>query len=107
MSTSAGPSSYSSGKPTPDDVRAASSALGYCLGNQIYGIVGGGALVLLGSARETEDVDFVVPQGETKNTRSILRKETTYFEVQAKTNHTYYKSTPPVEIEILAPPRPF
>lgn len=104
MSTLAGSSSSSSGKPSPETVRMACSTLGYCLGNQTYGIVGGGALVLLGSQRETEDVDMVVPQGETKNARSILRNQVAYFEVQAKTNYTHYKSSPPVEIEILAPP---
>lgn len=93
--------------PKSEDIRAAASAVKYSLGNQVYAVVGGAACSLLGSTRETEDVDFVVPQGGTKDARRMLKNQPTYFDVDNRTLHTYYKSDPMVEIEILAPPSLF
>jgi len=97
----------SSRKPTPDQVRAAAEALGTSLGNQVYAVVGGAACSLLGSTRVTEDVDVVVPQGATKETRQLLKSQTAEFDVEKRTLHTYFKTSPPVEIEILTPPALF
>ncbi|TVY38399.1 hypothetical protein LSUB1_G006364 [Lachnellula subtilissima] len=94
-------------KPSPHQIREAAGAISYSLGGQVYALVGGAACSMLGSSRETEDVDIVVPQDATRNTRSLLRKQTAYFEVESRTAHTYYKSDPRVEVEILAPPSLF
>jgi hypothetical protein len=94
-------------KPTPEQVRAAAQAISSFLGSQVYAVVGGAACSLLGSSRVTEDVDVVVPQGATKETRQKLKSQAAYFDVEKRTLHTYYKSTPPVEVEILAPPSLF
>lgn len=93
--------------PTPEQVCAAAKAVGYALGDQDYALVGGAACVLLGSTRATEDVDIVVPKGNTPAARSLLKQQIKYFDVANKTLHTTYKSTPLVEIEIIAPPALF
>ncbi|KAH9215534.1 hypothetical protein DL95DRAFT_523215 [Leptodontidium sp. 2 PMI_412] len=90
-----------------EQVRKAAQAVGFFLGGQVYAIVGGAACVLLGSTRATEDVDIVVPQGATKETRQRLKDQAEYFHVEKRTLHTYYKSDPLVEIEVLAPPAMF
>ncbi|TVY47758.1 hypothetical protein LOCC1_G002738 [Lachnellula occidentalis] len=93
--------------PRPDQIRAAAEAIKQSLGNQVYAIVGGAACSLLGSTRETEDVDFVVPQNATKAARLMLKNQSEFFEVDKRTLHTHYKSDPRVEIEILTPPSLF
>ena len=107
MSSSTASGSQSSGKPSSDQIRAAARAVGYYLGNRTYAVVGGAACSLLGARRGTEDVDVVVPQGATKDARTTLKNEVAYFEVQSRTLHTYYKSDPKVEVEIIAPPSLF
>ncbi|KAK5254537.1 hypothetical protein LTR16_004818 [Cryomyces antarcticus] len=107
MSRSATSNSQDSSLPTTEQVRAAANMLGYVLGENVYAVVGGAACTLLGSMRVTEDVDFVVPKGSTSNARKLLKEQTDSFEVEKKTFHTIYKSNPPVEIEILAPPALF
>lgn len=94
-------------KPSPEQIRAAAEVISYSLGDQSYAIVGGAACSLLGSARETEDVDIVVPQGKTRDARQTLRNQPGYFDVDNRTLHTYYKSDPRVEVEIITPPRLF
>ena len=98
-------SSSATAKPTLEQVKEATAALAQLLTNSKYAIVGGAAVLLLGSSRGTEDVDVVVPQGQTKAARDLIK---TYgqgkFSVDPRTLHTYYLSTPPVEIEILTPP---
>ncbi|KJZ79539.1 hypothetical protein HIM_01008 [Hirsutella minnesotensis 3608] len=76
-------------------------------GGQPYAIVGGAACSVLGSLRQTVDVDFVVPKNTTANARALLRAAKTRFAVQSRTNHTTYLSSPPVAIEILTPPALF
>lgn len=95
-----------SNKPTPEQV-AAAQAVGFSLGDQTYAVVDGAACLLLGSSRVTEDVDIVVSQGATRETRLKLKSQDAYFDVEKRTLHTYYKSNPPVEVEILAPPSLF
>lgn len=97
----------SSQVPTREQVRAAAIAIGSALGGNDYALVGGAACSLLGSTRATEDVDFVVPKDGTKNARKLLRQQNTYFNVDKKTLHTWYKSIPPVEVEIVTPPALF
>lgn len=98
-------SSSAAAKPTPEQVKDATAALAQLLANSKHAIVGGAAILFLGSSRGTEDVDVVVPQGQTKAARDLIK---TYgqgkFSVDPRTLHTYYLSTPPVEIEILTPP---
>jgi hypothetical protein len=48
-----------------------------------------------------------VPKGATKETRVKLKNQPAYFDVEKRTLHTYYKSNPKVEVEILAPPSLF
>lgn len=93
--------------PSVEDILAAADAIGHYLKDRPYAIVGGAACALLGSGRITKDVDLVVPRGETKDTGNILKNQTTHFDVGKKTLHTYYKSDPRVEIEILTPPSLF
>ncbi|KAG9232994.1 hypothetical protein BJ875DRAFT_379505, partial [Amylocarpus encephaloides] len=88
-------------------IRAAAGAISYSLNDRVYAVVGGAACSLLGSTRETDDVDIVVPQDVTRDTRRMLKDEPTYFHVEKKTLHTYYKSDPKVEVEIIAPPALF
>ncbi|KAN0106648.1 hypothetical protein V8E51_009524 [Hyaloscypha variabilis] len=105
-----GPGSYQPEQPTkpsPEQIREAAVAINYYLGDQVYAIVGGAACSLLGSTRETEDIDIVVPQGATRDARQRLRNEPTYFDVDNRTLHTYYRSDPRVEVEILTPPSLF
>ncbi len=106
-SSTAGSQQQQQSKPTPEQVQEAAHAVGYSLGTQAYAIVGGAACTLLGSLRETEDVDVVVPQGATIETRQKLRSQPDYFDIDRRTLHTLYKSEPPVEIELLAPPSLF
>ncbi|PSS15239.1 hypothetical protein M430DRAFT_59860 [Amorphotheca resinae ATCC 22711] len=94
-------------KPSPEQIREAAVAISYCLGDQVYAIVGGAACSLLGSTRETIDVDIVVPQGATRDARRKLRNEPTLFDVDNRTLHTYYRSDPRVEVEIITPPSLF
>ncbi|KAF2462937.1 uncharacterized protein BDR25DRAFT_385324 [Lindgomyces ingoldianus] len=77
------------------------------LGNNKYAIVGGAAVKLLGSTRTTEDVDFVVPQGAVAAARTILAAAPAHFIVDPRTRHTHYRTSPPVEIEIVSPPALF
>lgn len=94
--------------PNPQDVRRACAALAACLGKNVkYAVVGGAACQLLGSTRETEDVDFVVPQGQVAGARAIVAADKDRFTVEPRTRHTYYKSSPQVEIEIISPPGTF
>jgi len=104
--SSSATSSFQS-KPTLAQIRAAAQALGHILKDDTYAVVGGAACAVLGSGRETTDVDFVVPQGATATMRKVLKDQPKYFDVDGRTLHTYYKSTPPVEIEIVAPPALF
>ncbi|KGO72002.1 hypothetical protein PEX1_033080 [Penicillium expansum] len=92
---------------TPEDLRAALAALENALGNHgKYALVGGSACAVLGSRRATQDIDFVVLRGQTSVARQLLRGSPN-FEVQGRTNYTWYKAAEPVEIEILAPPALF
>jgi len=94
--------------PTSEQTLDAAQALASALGNSFsYAIVGGTTFSLLGSGRQTEDIDFVVPQGTMSNAHSVLRQSTD-FQVQPRTNHTTYIFTmseiEPTDIEILTPP---
>lgn len=108
--------------PSIEHILAAAHAVARSLeGSEIpYAIVGGAACLLLGSARLTSDVDFVVPMGRVRDARQLLRaynsgdsdrqgdsKAGDRFAVQSRTNHTTYLSDPPIEIQILAPPALF
>jgi hypothetical protein len=104
MSSSTTSGSQSTGKPSPDQILAAAQAIGYYLGDHPYAVVGGAACLLLGSRRVTKYVDIVVPQGTTKDARKILKDQPAHFDVEKGTLHTYYKSDPRVEVEILSPP---
>jgi hypothetical protein len=93
--------------PTSLQTRQAARAIAFALGDLKYAVVGGAACTILGSLRETEDVDFVVPQGETKTARDLLRQKPDFFDIERRTLHTTFKSTPKVEVEILTPPALF
>lgn len=77
-------------------IYAASSVVAVFLNEEIYAIVGGAALAILGSSRVTNDVDLVVRRGRTTDTRNILREQKAYFEVEKRTLYTHYKSNPPI-----------
>jgi hypothetical protein len=89
-------------------IRAA-QAIAYALEKegQKYAIVGGAAIALLGSQRETHDADVVVLRNQTRAVKNILKAHTQYFRVESGTRHTQYLSTPPVEVDVLTPPALF
>nr|POE99493.1 hypothetical protein CFP56_52883 [Quercus suber] len=91
----------------PEQILEACASVGRNLGDIKYAIVGGAACLVLGSTRSTEDVDFVVLKGEISNARKLLSADKDSFTVDSRTLHTYHKSSPPVQIEILAPPGTF
>ncbi|KAK4151590.1 hypothetical protein C8A00DRAFT_35737 [Chaetomidium leptoderma] len=95
--------------PSTDQVIAAAKAVARALrdGDVKYAVVGGAACLLLGSNRATTDVDFVVPKSRIRDARLLLKAQTEHFAVEPRTNHTVYLSTPPVEIQIIAPPALF
>lgn len=84
-------------------VRNAARAVGAALHQTKYAVIGGAACMLLGSPRLTQDVDFVVPTGQTGAARQELRNAGV-FTIEPGTLHTYYQG---VKIEILAPPALF
>ena len=86
-----------------DLILEAVSAVGKALKDTHYAIIGGAACALLGSDRETRDVDLVVVRGGTAAARARL-KSSPGFRVEARTMHTYYGHVP---VEILAPPALF
>lgn len=89
----------------PGHIRAAAQAVAQALNDkQCYAVVGGAACSLLGSTRYTVDIDIVVPKGSTKAARSLLKSRLDDFEIDPRTQHTAYRSVPPVQIEILTPP---
>jgi hypothetical protein len=97
--------------PTKAETIEVASALAETLPESLkYAIVGGAACTLLGSKRQTMDVDFVVPRNCTAQARSAL-KASPRFQVQPRTNHTTYEfeasDVQPIDIEILAPPSLF
>jgi hypothetical protein len=93
--------------PGLEQVLGAAQALVVAFGSeQPYAVVGGAACVVLGSTRLTVDVDVVVPKGQTRDARQLLRKSSD-FVVQSRTNHTIFPSSPPVDVEIITPPAMF
>ena len=106
-SSSTTPGSQHGAKPSPEQVREVAQAIGSFLGDRTYAVVGGAACSLLGSQRVTEDVDIVVPRGATKDTRNVFKSQPDYFDVDNRTLHTYYRSDPKVDVEILSPPSLF
>ncbi|KAN0095131.1 hypothetical protein V8E51_015842 [Hyaloscypha variabilis] len=95
--------SMSSPPSDVEAVRTAAEAVGKILGDTTYAIVGGAACALLGSPRTTTDIDIVVPRGQTVETRKLFRDQEG-FVVEKGTLHTYFRSEPRVDIEILTPP---
>ena len=93
--------------PNPGQIREAAAAIAHSLDDVVYAIVGGAACSILGSPRLTSDVDIVVPRGETRDTRRKLKDDPAHFDVEKRTLHTYYRSSPKVEVEILSPPALF
>lgn len=90
--------------PSTDQIYLAVKTVADALGNTKYAIIGGGACIVLGSDRQTSDVDFVVPKGQTIAARNLLKQDQEHFVVDKRTRHTMFKCTPPVEVEILTPP---
>lgn len=93
--------------PHQSAVIACAQTIAQVLGSQHFAVVGGAACLLLGSNRSTFDVDIVVPQGETKAARARLQAHPECFDVEKRTLHTFYRSDPPVGVEILTPPALF
>lgn len=91
---------------TVADIRAAAIAIAAAIGDSLpWAVVGGGACVLLGSQRVTDDIDFVVPTGHVSTARQLLRASGA-FHVEPRTNHTTFAAAN-VDIDILYPPRMF
>jgi hypothetical protein len=87
----------------PEAVRAAAQEIGKIFQNRTYAIVGAAACVVLGSTRMTNDIDIVVPKGETLEVRRLFRNQEG-FVVEKGTLHTYFQSNPRVQIKLLTPP---
>ncbi|KAL4954852.1 hypothetical protein BDW69DRAFT_162255 [Aspergillus filifer] len=63
--------------------------------------------MMLGNTRTTEDVDFVVPRGQSAAAHQLLRGSSD-LEVEPRTNDTKFRTRySSVEIQILAPPTLF
>lgn len=74
-----------------------------------YAVVGGAACVLLGSDRQTSDVDIVVPKGAVVSVRDCLRNQHAVT-VDRRTGHTAVNppgTTTRVPVELLCPPAMF
>lgn len=103
-STSAG----AGAKPTIEQIRIATKAVGSTLeAGSKYAVIGGAACAILGSNRETEAVDFVVPKGNIRSARQLLGSDSAHFRIEKRTLRTHFCTNPSVEIEILAPPALF
>lgn len=93
--------------PTLAETLSAVNAISQTVPSTKHAICGGGACVVLGSTRQTEDVDFVVPRGDTEKARLDLRSSHS-LTVQPRTNHTVFvgpnRDVEPIDIEILAQP---
>ncbi|KAK8867566.1 hypothetical protein PGQ11_006144 [Apiospora arundinis] len=91
----------------------AAAAVALALDGKIkYAVVGSGACSVLGSQQVTENLEIVVPKGQTQQTRSLLKEHPTSFDIEKRTLHTYFKSSSEpsggrVRIELLAPPGMF
>ncbi|ROW01241.1 hypothetical protein VMCG_05975 [Cytospora schulzeri] len=86
---------------------AAAHALALVLAEVPHALVGGGACSVLGHSRQTADIDAVVCKGQTSVARGRLNLYKANLLVERGTLHTSYLSQPPVEIEILTPPKLF
>jgi hypothetical protein len=71
-------------------------------------IIGGAAVVVLGSRRQTQDVSFVTIPSQVKEARAALSRDPR-FEVHPQTRHTYFSATngERVQIDIVTPPTTF
>lgn len=85
-------------------ILAAAQAISECLQYIPYALVGGAAYSLLGSPCSIDAIEIVVPRGQTLLTRNTMKKDSTHFEVDARTRHTHFKGDCNVEISIVAPP---
>lgn len=91
---------------TRASTKAAAKAVATALGDNIpYAIVGGGACLLLGGQRLTDDIDVVVPRGCTPAARQLLKAAGT-FAIEPRTRYTRHAATG-VDIDVLAPPALF
>lgn len=86
------------------DIQAACVALANCFPASFkYAVLGGATCQLLGPDRMTQDVDIVGPKDNAKAARIYIAADQNHFTIDKRTLNTHYKSSPPVEIEILAP----
>ncbi|KAI9800769.1 MAG: hypothetical protein M1833_003186 [Piccolia ochrophora] len=112
----AGPSHASasgsgSDQPGHADVLEASRAVAKCLNGRFkWALVGGAAVVALGSRRVTEDVDVVIaPPAQLKEAKNALRTDSR-FTVDKRTRHTTFASANSarlIDIEFLSYPGTF
>lgn len=87
-----------------EDIIAAASACGAALeGRLTFAVVGGAACVLLGSARDTRDVDVVVTKGNTIAAKNALRASGDFI-LEPRTRHISFNCASPVEVDVLTPP---
>ncbi|KIH88728.1 hypothetical protein SPBR_07877 [Sporothrix brasiliensis 5110] len=82
----------------------ATAEVGKAMYGMKYAIVGGAACAALGSERFTEDIDLVVPRGETIAARRRLQPNPR-ITIDPRTRRTFFDSSVP--IEILVPPAMF
>jgi hypothetical protein len=100
------PSSFQRNSPSLGHTKECLAALSSALKDKKYAVIGGAALVALGSThRTTEDVDILVPTGTTivtKNTLSMYPQ----FTIDPRTRHLTYSSPNfqhenPIQIDVL------
>ncbi|KAK7996645.1 Cellulase [Apiospora arundinis] len=100
-------------KPSRQHMTDAAAAVALALDGKIqYALVGSGACSVLGSQQVTENLEIVVPKGQTQQARSLLKEHPTSFDIEKRTLHTYFKSSSEpsngrVRVELLAPPGMF
>jgi hypothetical protein len=97
--------------PSAVIISPASDAIARCLHQSKihWALVGGACCVLLGSARETTDIDLVVSKPEYVGQVKNLLKADHRFTVEPKTRHTYFHQPghDPLEIQVLCFPSTF
>jgi hypothetical protein len=97
--------------PSAVIIGPASDAIAHCLRQSKihWAVVGGACCVLLGSTRETTDIDLVVSKPEYVRQAKNLLKADHRFTVESRTRQTYFHHPghDPLEIEVLCFPSTF
>ena len=97
--------------PSAAIITPASDAIAHCLRQSKihWAVVGGACCVLLGSTRETTDIDIVVSKPEYVRQAKNLFKADHRFTVESRTRRTHFHHPghDPLQVEVLCSPSTF